>query len=104
MLVILAVIIILLFINLNPYHKLNIVKNSVTSMERVYYKLSASLNEPTSNIAIEKDKYYEENLSTLLSKEELSAFSKLNWKYSLTVNDINIFENSISTEEKDISC
>ena len=100
--IILAVIAILIFTNINSYYRLNIAKDSLTSMEKVYYKQSAALNDITSNISTGKDKYYEENLSALLSKEELSSLAKLNWKYSLTVNDINISESSVSIGEKDI--
>jgi hypothetical protein len=98
----LVVMVMLIFLAINLYYKLGIAKDSLTSMEKVYYKQSASLNEITSNINTEKDKYYEEKLSALLSKEELSSLAKENWKYSLTVNDLNISEGSVSIGEKDI--
>jgi hypothetical protein len=97
-----AVLIILIFAALNSYYNLALAKNSLSSMEKIYYKQSATLNEITSNIPVEKDKYYEEKLTALLSKEELSSLANENWKYSLTVNDLNISQESVSIGGKDI--
>jgi hypothetical protein len=92
----------LILLNLNTYYKLKLAKESFETIENLYYKQSSSLNQLQVSLSGLQEKYYEENLNKLLSKEELSKLAKLNWKYSLMVNDINVTENTITVEDKDI--
>lgn len=103
----LAIILGLAMLNLHSLFVAKNAKSYASSIEDAYdsknRNLDTQLNSLNSNLAQLEDKYYEDKLTQIMSKEKLAVLAKDAWNYTLTVNGDTFKEDNISTSARNIS-
>ncbi|MDP4090353.1 MAG: hypothetical protein Q8930_13930, partial [Bacillota bacterium] len=66
-------------------------------------EVNTKLLAVSTNIQELNDKYYEEKLLQLFSKDKLASMAKDAWTYSLKVNDADFQSDNITTKERNIT-
>lgn len=105
--ILIVVVGILLLVTMTSIYKARIADKYASSMEDTYksksIELNSKLNDVNNNLAQLNDKYYEEKLMKIFSREQLMTMAKDAWIYSLKVNDHEFKEDNISTTERNIN-
>ena len=106
-LVLVIVIVILSIIAMASFSKAKVAEAYSNSAEKSYKEKNKELNsklyDVDNKLSQLNDKYYEEKLSKLFSKEKLAAMAKDAWNYSLKVNGEEFSGDNISTTARDIT-
>jgi len=106
-LVLVIVIVILSIIAMASFSKAKVAEAYSNSAEKSYKEknkeLISKLYDVDNKLSQLNDKYYEEKLSKLFSKEKLAAMAKDAWSYSLKVNSEEFKEDNITTTARDIT-
>jgi len=106
-LTLICIIVLLIIFSINSNSKAKVAQTYAKTLEDTYKLKNKELNSKVfdvdNKLAQLNDKYYEENLSKLFSKEKLAAMAKDAWSYSLKVNDEEFKGDNISTASRSIT-
>lgn len=104
--ILLSLLTILSLLYMKKEYDYKIINTLNKSMEEVYNEKTKELDKKLKITNEEQrklqDSYYEEMLIKLLGKEKLTVIAKENYKYSIYVNNMEIKEDQVNINSKDI--